>query len=349
MKNKIKRNYVTILFIILSILGVYKAGVGLNFILGELYIRFIRNAFFVLALIIPISCGMGINFAITIGAILAQLSMIIAIDLNLSPKFGFIFTIILSSFLSVIFGYIIGKILNKAKGKEMIVSILIGFLGTSLFQLIFMVGYGTIIQPLNKNILLDRGIGVRSMLDANQFKDLFSKVLPIKIGDVYSSLLPFIFIIIFGILISLFDKTKLGIHTKAVGENIKLASQAGINVNKTRIISIIISTILASYSQILSIQNLGIISVYTGHLSLDTFAAASLLAGGATFDKASVKNAFLGLILFHTLFIVSPLAGQNIFKNPVLGEYFRSFIAYGTIIIALILNLKSNEKSEGSI
>ncbi|HAE91798.1 MAG TPA: ABC transporter permease, partial [Tissierella sp.] len=85
---------------------------------------------------------------------------------------------------------------------------------------------------------------------------------------------------------------------------------------------------------------------YTGHLNLDIFSAAALLAGGATFKKANIKNAFIGIFLFHTLFIVSPLAGQNIFKNPALGEYFRSFIAYGTIVFALMINLKNvKEKS----
>lgn len=341
--RKYKKYYVTILFLLLSIIGISKAGVGADFIVGELYVRFIRNGFFVLALIIPILSGMGINFAITIGAILAQMSMVIVIDLGISATRGFILAIVLSTVLSIVIGYLIGYILNKARGKEMIVSIIIGFLGTSIFQLIFMVGYGTIIKPFNQEILLDRGIGVRSMLDANHFKYIFSKILPIKIGSLYSSLLPFLIIIFFGILIFLFEKSKIGIHAKAVGDNLELAEKIGVDVDKVRIYSIIISTILASYSQLLSIQNLGVLNVYTGHLSLDTFAAASLLAGGATFKEANVKNAFIGLILFHTLFIVSPLAGQNIFKNPVLGEYFRSFISYGTIVIALILNLKANK------
>ncbi|SNT12563.1 hypothetical protein SAMN05446037_104226 [Anaerovirgula multivorans] len=83
-------------------------------------------------------------------------------------------------------------------------------------------------------------------------------------------------------------------------------------------------------------------------MNLDIFSAAALLAGGATFKKATIKNAFIGLILFHTLFIVSPLAGQNLFKNPALGEYFRSFIAYGTIIFALMMNMK-HEKSRRTV
>lgn len=94
------------------------------------------------------------------------------------------------------------------------------------------------------------------------------------------------------------------------------------------------------------VQNLGILNVYTGHLNIDVFSASALLVGGATLRKANIRNAFIGLFLFHTLFIVSPLAGQRLFQNAALGEYFRSFLAYGTIVFALVMNLRyENSKS----
>lgn len=332
--------YVPIFFLILSILGIVAARVGFNFILAELYARFVRNGIFLLALIFPIMAGMGINFSITIGAIAAQISMLIVMDIGFVPSLGFIIAILLSVTLSIIFGNIIGNLLNRAKGKEMIASMVIGFLGTSLYQIVFMVAYGTVIKPFNKDILLTRGIGVKSMLDIGEYKDLFSNLLPIRIGDAEGSLVPIIIIIIVGIIVHLITKSKIGYRMNSVGENMYLAEKVGNHVDNTRKIAIIMSTILASLAQIMFIQNLGILNVYTGHLNLDIFASAALLAGGATFKKANIKNAFIGIFLFHTLFIVSPLAGQNIFKNPALGEYFRSCIAYGTIVFALMINLK---------
>jgi len=47
--------------------------------------------------------------------------------------------------------------------------------------------------------------------------------------------------------------------------------------------------------------------------------------------------------MLFRLFIVSPQAGQNIFRNPAFGEYFRSFAAYGTIAFALIYSTKNME------
>lgn len=338
--KKYKSYYVTFFFLILSVIGISLANISSNFILGELYSRFVRNGIFVLALIIPIMAGMGINFSITIGAIAAQMAMVIVIDMNLTPVIGFVAAVILSIIFSMIFGNIIGYLLNKAKGKEMIASMVIGFLGTSLFQLVFMVGYGTIIKPFNEETLLTRGIGIKSMLDASHFKEIFKGILPIKIGDVYGSLVPILIVLIIGAIVYFIIKSKTGHHIRAVGADILLSEKLGINVNKIRKTSIVISTVLASLSQLMFIQDLGILNVYTGHLNIDIFSAAAILVGGATLKNASIKNAFLGLFLFHTLFIVSPLAGQNLFQNVAIGEYFRSFLAYGTIVIALVINLR---------
>jgi simple sugar transport system permease protein len=118
------------------------------------------------------------------------------------------------------------------------------------------------------------------------------------------------------------------------------AENIGIDVNRTRVIALVISTVIAAIGQFVFVQDMGMINVYTGHLNTDIFSCAALLAGGATIKNAQVKNALLGIFLLHTLFILSPLAGQNVFHNVSLGEYFRSFVAYGTIAFALIMNLK---------
>lgn len=338
--RKYKDYYVPICFFILSIVGIMLADVSSDFILGELYSRFIRNGVFLLALIPPIVAGMGINFSITIGAIAAQMAMVIVVDMDLAKIPGFLLAILLSVVFAIVFGNIIGMILNKAKGKEMIASMVIGFLGTNIYLLVFMVGYGTVIEPLNKNILINSGIGVKSMLDAGRFRSLYEGALPIRVGNVSGSLVPIIMVLSLGVVVWALTKSKVGYHMKAVGEDRAISEKVGINVDKVRRTSIVISTVLASLGQLMFIQNMGVLNVYTGHLNLDVFSAAAILVGGATLKNAGVKNAFVGIILFHTLFIVSPMAGQNLFKNVALGEYFRSFLAYGTIVFAFMMNLR---------
>lgn len=80
------------------------------------------------------------------------------------------------------------------------------------------------------------------------------------------------------------------------------------------------------------------------HDTVATYAIAALLVGGATVKQAKVHNVFLGLLLFHALFIVAPQAGNQIFGNPVYGEYFRVFVSYGVIAMALILNAVQTRK-----
>ncbi|MCR4431753.1 MAG: hypothetical protein NUV45_12140 [Tepidanaerobacteraceae bacterium] len=148
-------------------------------------------------------------------------------------------------------------------------------------------------------------------------------------------------------------KTKLGQEIRAVGQDMEVSSTAGINVEKTRIISIIISTVLAGYGQIVYLQNVGTMSTYNGTDQLALFAAASLLVGGATVNKASIPNVFIGTALFHLMFVVMPLAGNNLFGNAIIGEYFRVFISYAVVTVALVIHawnrIRENEQKRLSI
>lgn len=45
----------------------------------------------------------------------------------------------------------------------------------------------------------------------------------------------------------------------------------------------------------------------------------------------------MGVILFHTVFVVSPRAGKELIGEAQLGEYFRVFITYGVIAFSLAL------------
>jgi simple sugar transport system permease protein len=148
-----------------------------------------------------------------------------------------------------------------------------------------------------------------------------------------------------GILVMFYlQRTRVGHHVRATGSNEEIAEKLGIRTDRVRKFSIVLSTVFAAYSQILFIADYGTINVYTGHIGLETFAAASILVGGATLKRANIGNAIVGVILFHTLFVTSPMAGQNLFNNPAVGEYFRSFVAYATILIALMLNMKQNQR-----
>lgn len=133
-------------------------------------------------------------------------------------------------------------------------------------------------------------------------------------------------------------KTRLGQNMRTVGQSRTVANAAGIDVDKTRIIAMIFSTVLASWGQLIFLQNVGTFSTYGAHTQVGQFAIAALLVGGASVQKANNRQAILGIILFHTLFIVAPLAGKELFGDPVIGEYFRVFVSYGVIAMALAMH-----------
>lgn len=133
-------------------------------------------------------------------------------------------------------------------------------------------------------------------------------------------------------------KTRLGQNMRTVGQSRTVANAAGIDVDKTRVIAMVLSTMLACWGQLIYLQNIGTFSTYGAHTQVGQFAIAALLVGGASVQKATNKQAILGVILFHTLFIVAPQAGKQLFNNAQLGEYFRVFVAYGVIALALAMH-----------
>ncbi len=334
---------VPLIFVILCCVAFYYADMSFPFVLNQVITRFIRDGVMVLALIIPIRAGMGVNFSIVVGALCAQVGLILALDLGLGSISGLVFMAFTGVTLSVIVGVIIGLCLNRVKNREMITTIIIGFLATSIYQLVFMVGYGTVISPSNPEIMLSRGIGIRNMVDLELFRNLLDTLWLLQVGKIEIPVFMILLVAAFAVGVHYITMTRLGKQFTVVGQDHEKAMTLGINVGRVRIKAIVISTLIACMGHLFYILNIGMLNVYTAQMNTDIFSCAALFAGGATLVNARVGHAFLGILLFHSLFILSPQAGQNVFGNPALGEYFRSFVAYGTIGLALILNAKHRD------
>ena len=346
LRDSLEIRAVPLTFCLLSLAGLYFSEMSPWFVANEVITRFIRNGVMVLALVIPITAGMGLNFAVVVGAICAQVGLIFAVDYQLTGIYGLLFIIVTGTILSLVTGWLIGICLNRVRGKEMIATIIIGFICTSVYQLIFMAGYGTFITPNNKDIMLSGGIGIRNMVDLETLRNVFDKTWVVSLWQIDIPLFMVIVVCLFALVVYYISKTTMGLKFRAVAQSPAKAGMNGINVNRVRIVAMLISTVLACLGHILYIQNIGMLNVYTAHLNTDIFSCAALLAGGATLVRAGVGHAFIGIFLFHSLFIVSPQAGQNLFGNPALGEYFRSFVAYGTIAFALMVSSGKHKASD---
>lgn len=408
-KNKIRKiaqnNIVTIMFIILCAVCMVFSGYEPGYVLYELFGRLSRNMFIVLALIIPIIAGMGINFAITIGAMAAQIACLLVLEWGIGGIGGFSLAALLTVPFATFFGFLIGKLYNKMKGQEMIGGMIIGYFANGLYQLLFLFIFDNIIPINNPNLTIKGSTGIANTMDLSKdggfagsldglvrlpfhkavliFAVIFAVLLVLgyvkshkrnakRFGIELAVLaavavicqLPFVknlfsmvniplatyllvaVLCVFNVVIM---KTKLGQQFRAVGQNRTVANASGINVDKIRILATIFSTVLAGWGQLIFVQNMGAFQTYGAHEQVGLYAGAAILVGGASVVRATNTQALVGTILFHLMFILAPAAGKNLFGDAAIGEYFRVFICYGVIAVALVMHAWSaNKKAKES-
>ena len=338
------KNIVPIIFILVSAIMAPLSGYSGGHLVQEVVTRLGRDTFLVLSLLIPLIAGMGINFGLALGACAAQIALILVINWQITGVSGLFLAMLISLPMSILLGAFGGYLLNNAKGREMITSYVLGFFMVGLYQIVVLFGMGKVIPINNETIVLSRGFGIRNTIRlegiSGTFDTLIDKLVgfPIRIAGINIPIFSIFLVAALCLLTWWFRNTKLGQEVRAVGQDMGVSAAAGINVNRTRIISMIISTVLAGFGQIIWLQNVGIMTVYTGANSVALYAAAALLVGGATAAKAGIPRVILGTGLFHLLFIVMPLAGVRIFGMAAVAEYFRVFISYSIVAAALVIN-----------
>ena len=333
----VRDNSVPIMFILICAVCIPLSGFSPSYLHNEIVTRMGRNTFLILCLIIPIIAGLGLNFAMTLGAMAGEIALILVSDWQIWGIPGVVLAMIISIPISILLGLLCGKILNRAKGREMITSYFISFFMNGVYQLVVLYMMGPIIPIVHDSIKLPRGYGIRNTVSLLNMRQAVDNLLAINIGGVKIPVLTFLFIAALCLFLIWFRRTKLGQDMRAVGQNMDVARDAGINVDRTRIVSVLISTVVAGFGMILYLQNMGNISTYSSHSQIGMFSIAALLVGGASVEKASIGNAFLGVTLFHLMFIVAPSAGAQVTGDSMTGEYFRVFVSYGVIAIALVM------------
>lgn len=333
----LQSNSVPLMFILICAVCIPLSGFSPGYLFNEIVTRMGRNIFLILSLLIPIMAGMGLNFGMTLGAMAGEIALIFVSDWQIWGIPGVVLAMILSVPLSALLGLMCGKLLNMARGREMITSYIISYFMNGLYQLVVLYMMGPIIPIIHNSIKLPRGYGVRNTVNLTNMRQCLDNQFAVKLFGAKIPVLTFLLIAALCLFIIWFRKTKLGQDMRAVGQDMEVARAAGINVERTRIISIMMSTVFAGFGMIIYLQNIGNFPTYTAHSQIGMFAIAALLVGGASVEKASIGNVFLGVVLFHLMFIVAPKAGAAITGDSMIGEYFRVFVSYGVITIALVM------------
>lgn len=297
--------------------------------LNDTFIRVGMNIILVLSLIPMVQSGTGLNFGMPLGIEAGLLGALISLELGLSGILGFLGAILISIPISIIFGYLYGKLLNKVKGGEMMIATYVGFSSVAIMCIMWL------ILPFKKPDMIWAygGEGLRTTISIDKYwGKILSEIfyLPKNLNFI-GELLFFLFI---AWILREFFKSKNGIAMKITGSNEKFAKATGININSSRINSVILSTILSSIGIIVYQQSFGFVQLYLAPFYMAFPAIAALLIGGASLNKASISNVILGTFLFQGIITMTPVVISGLIKTDM-SETLRVIISNGMILYAL--------------
>ena len=226
----------------------------------------------------------------------------------------------------------------------MITSYILGFFMDVFYQLVALYLMGSVIPVHSPSLILSRGYGIRNTLPMDSVRQSLDRLIPLHLGPIMVPAANYLVIAGLCLFIIWFRRTKLGQDMRALGQDQEAAHIAGIPVNRTRIIAVIISTVLAAVGQLIFLQSMGNMATYSAHRQTSFFAAAAILVGGASMSGATISHVFIGTLLLHLMYIVVPRAGANLFGSAMIGEYFREAFSYAVITLSLVIHTRRKRK-----
>ncbi len=304
-------------------------GISLKNSLADTFTRFGMNAILVLSLVPMIESGTGLNFGIPLGIEAGLLGALISLEFGFSGFSGFIIAILIAIPFAILFGWGYGIILNKVKGSEMMIATYIGFSSVAIMCMMWL------LLPFKKADMIWAygGSGLRTTISIeNYWKDIlnapFGKIAEfIPIGEI-------IFFMIFAFGIWMFFRTRTGMAISTVGKNDKFANATGLNIEKSRTQSVIISTVLAAIGIIVYQQSFGFVQLYLAPFFMAFPTIAAILIGGASVNKVTIWHVIIGTFLFQGILTMTPTVFNAIIKTDM-SETVRIIISNGMILYAL--------------
>lgn len=307
-------------------------GVRIDASLNDVIVRFGMNAIMVLSMVPMIQSGCGLNFGIPVGLIAGMIGAVVSLEFNLVGFAGILVAFLIGIAIAAVFGILYGMLLNRVKGDEMIIATYVGF------SFVFFMNMMWLILPFKNPASVQgfKGEGLRTTISIENYwfkiiSDFFkievSKYLTIPTGMI-------LFFIFMAFLVWAFFRTKVGTAITAVGSNPDYARASGINVDKMRIISVMLSTMLAAVGMIVYQQSFGFVQMYNAPLAFAFPAVAAVLLGGASVNKATISNVVIGTFLFQGILTMTPSVINSAINIDV-SEIIRIIVSNGMIVYAL--------------
>jgi simple sugar transport system permease protein len=293
--------------------------------------RFSWNAIMVLAMVPMVHSGCGLNFGLPLGIISGLLGATLSIEFGFHGFMSFVMAIVIATPFAVLFGWIYGQLLNKIKGGEMMIATYVGFSSVSFMCMMWL-----LLPYKSPNMVWGlAGKGLRTTISLEGYYDkALANILQINIGKLSIPTGAILFFALLAFLMWAFLHTKTGTAMTAVGSNPVFAKAAGIDIDKTRTLSVIISTWLAAIGILVYEQGFGFIQLYMAPFYMAMPAVSAILIGGASVNKASITNVIIGTILFQGIVTMTPTVMNNMVHMDM-SEVIRMIASNGMILYAL--------------
>ena len=293
--------------------------------------RFSWNAVLVLAMVPMVHSGCGLNFGLPVGIIAGLLGATLSIEWGFTGPMSFVMALVIATPFAILFGLAYGWLLNKIKGGEMMIATYVGFSVVSFFCMMWLV------LPYKKPDMAwgFEGTGLRTTFPVDKYyAGVLSDFLRIQIGRLVIPTGAILFFALLAIAIWAFLHTKTGTAMTAVGSNPTFAKAAGINVDRIRMLSVVMSTWLAAVGILVYEQGFGFVQLYNAPFYMALPAVSAILIGGATANKATITNVVIGTILFQGMVTMTPTV-MNGLINLDISEVLRVVVSNGMILYAL--------------
>ena len=331
------RLIITAFLLLLLILAPF-VGADLPTQVSNIIARFSWNGILVLAMVPMVHSGCGLNFGLPLGIISGFLGATMSIEFGFTGPLSFVMAILIATPFALVLGTVYGWLLNKIKGGEMMIATYVGFSSVSLMCMMWL-----ILPYKSPNMVWGlSGKGLRTTISLEgYYNEVLANFLRIRIGNLDIPVGTLLFFTILALGIWAFLHTKTGTAMTAVGSNPTFARAAGINVDKMRLLSVVMSTWLAAVGILVYEQGFGFVQLYMAPFYMALPAVSAILIGGATVNKATIMNVIIGTILFQGIVTMTPTVMNNMIHMDM-SEVIRIIVSNGMILYAL------TRKTEGA-
>ena len=285
----------------------------------------------VLAVTPTIYSGVGINYGVTVGFVCGLAGAVLGISTGLTGIPLMLACIFFSLPFGLVAGIADGFLLNQVRGAEDLIATYAGYAFVAFGSIIWVM-----LKPSSEVLRFANGDGIRVQVALDGlFKDKLTYFLSLKFGKLELPIGFFLIGLAFCGVFALFMRSTMGLKIKVVGHNPTYATAIGLNVNHNRMISVVVSTLIATVGICFYAQTFGFYEFYSNYLQLGFTCVAGVLIGGASGLNVSMWNVIYGCFLYETILTISTPVANKMIPSGSMPEIIRLLVTNGVILYAL--------------